>query len=125
MFRCEKPARPAFLAPASLYIRPFLQDEPSAEQRWGRFFKNALESSPRRFVHTVVYALPFFSHYFSFQLFDNVPDITLLVYFVRGPCVDKCPEAGLLSREGCEGGKIYIHCPVDGEETPSFMAPKI
>lgn len=67
---------------------------------------------------------PFF-HYFPFQLFDDMPDITLLRSLVRGPRVDECAEAGLLSREGCEDGKIYIHHPVDGEKTPSFMVPEI
>lgn len=46
------------------------------------------------------------------------------MYLVRGPRVDECPEAGLLSREGCEDGEIHIHRPVDREKTPSFMVPK-
>ncbi|KAM9248285.1 LOW QUALITY PROTEIN: cadherin-like protein 26 [Dugong dugon] len=44
-----------------------------------------------------------------------------LTSLVSGPGMGEYPGVGLFSIEDHENEKIYVHCPIDRERTPSFM----
>ncbi|XP_066480819.1 cadherin-like protein 26 [Tiliqua scincoides] len=55
------------------------------------------------------------------ELFNNVSYNVSLKYLISGHGVDEYPEFGLFSIEDDASGRIYVHRPVDRENTPFFM----
>uniref|UniRef100_A0A2I2ZF55 Cadherin-like protein 26 n=1 Tax=Gorilla gorilla gorilla TaxID=9595 RepID=A0A2I2ZF55_GORGO len=71
--------------------------------------------------HWLILILLFSSfHFSSFQLFNNMSYNMSLMYLISGPGVDEYPEIGLFSLEDHENGRIYVHRPVDRNDTVYF-----
>ncbi|XP_044515575.1 cadherin-like protein 26 [Gracilinanus agilis] len=54
------------------------------------------------------------------ELFNNINYNESLIYIISGPGVDEDP-IGLFSMEDNHHGKVYVHYPIDREETPFFV----
>ncbi|KAJ6665727.1 hypothetical protein lerEdw1_002097 [Lerista edwardsae] len=59
------------------------------------------------------------------ELFNDVSYNVSLKYLISGPGVDEYPEFGLFSIQDDANGRVYVHRPVDREQTAFFMVIRI